>query len=592
MKQRLKVAALMGLGIYFLLFLAFFISHNVQGGPLKTGFLVVAADRGFLGNQEIDAVMDQFKRRRIASLALIGKDRQGIEDGYAAYIRRAVAELEQQGVSQFVVVPMFLSAGDALFQQYRDRIGQAIGHGNIQWAPPMAESYLTAQILLDRVEAVSTQPSGERLVVLGSGAVDEASERRIRNDLERLAREVTDRHEFREVGVHVYYEHGAPGHEEKNEAVDARIIRTAARRGRTLLVPFAIGVKFDQRMSMEGWMGRKFGQFDIALGKSLFPHPDVLTWLHQTANRYSRASREEVGVLIMPHGSTRPYNDGLERVVAPLRGRYRVEMAPGMGDPLILGQAVRKLEKEGVTRIIFIRMYALRDHMKARTDYMLGLAMDPPGDAHGKVPPRIRTSAVIERFGGYEESPLIAEILLERIMEISERPEDETVILLAHGTMDDEQNRRWIEVINDNIARIQKGLERPFRAIKAMTLREDWPDKRARALLRIREEIEQGNRNGGRVLVVSNRLYGSGPYQRLLEGLDFKMNGKGLVPHPNMTRWLEEGIGRIIQTMLPPASLEREAGETAGDESRRNHARVLKSEAPPGFRAGPRAADG
>jgi protoheme ferro-lyase len=560
MKQRFTVISLIGFSIYFMLFLMFaFMPQQVLAGSPKTGFLVVAADRGFLGNQEINAVMEQFKQIQPASLALIGKNRQGIEGDYVDYIQRAVNELEKQGVKNIIAIPMFLSEMDATLKQYRKQITEIKGHAKIHWAPPMADSYLTAQILLDRVEVLSTDPAKEHLIVLGTGAVDEASEQRIKDDLEELIREVTDRHDFSEVAVHVYYNRGARDQEQKNEAVDESIIRTAAKRGRMLLVPFAIGAKFDQRMSMEGWLKRKFSEFDIALGESVFPHPDMLTWLKQTANRYLPALKNQVGVLIMPHGSTQPYNDGLEKVIAPLRKRYRVEVAPGMGDPLILSQAVQKLEQDGITRIIFVRMYALQESMKAKTDYILGLAKEPPAHQHGELPSRIRSSAVFETFGGYEEDLLIADILRERVLEISERPEDETVILLAHGTMGDKENQRWLDVINGNIEHIQQDLSLPFKAIKAMTLREDWPDKREQALIEVRKEIEKGNRDGGRVLIISNRLYGSGPYQSLLEGAEFEMNGQGLVPHPNITRWLEEGIEQATRAAILPNILSEEA---------------------------------
>ena len=490
---------------------------------------------------------------------MIGNNRQGVEGDYADYIQRAVNELEKQGVKNIVAILMFVSGADDTLNQYRKQITEIKGRAAIHWAPPMAESYLTAQILLDRVEALSADPAQERLVVLGTGAVDEASVQRIKDDLEKLLREVSDRHDFREVAVHVYYNRGAWDQEKKNQAVDELIIRTAAKRGRTLLVPFAIGAKFDQRMSMDGWLKHKFSEFDVVLGESIFPHPDVLTWLKQTANLYSQASKKQVGVLIMPHGSTQPYNDGLEKVIAPLRKRYRIEVAPGMGDPLILGQAVQRLEREGITRIIFVRMYALPAHMKAKTDYIFGLSPQPPVHHHGELPPRIRSSAVFETFGGYEEDPLIADILRERVLEISERPENETVILLAHGTGDDEGNQRWLDVVNSNIKHIQRGLSLPFKTIKAMTLREDWPDKREQALVQIREEIEKGNRNGGRVLIISNRLYGSGPYQRLLEGSEFVMNGQGLVPHSNMTRWLEKGIEQTLRAAMLPDILSEQA---------------------------------
>ena len=52
---------------------------------------------------------------------------------------------------------------------------------------------------------------------------------------------------------------------------------------------------------------------------------------------------------------------------------------------------------------------------------------------------------------------------------------------------------------------------------------------------------------GGKVIFISNRLYGSGPYQHYLKGLNFKMNSKGLAPHPNLTNWLEKGIDLAIR---------------------------------------------
>ncbi len=550
--------------VNFLVFLTWFSLGALLSAPAwaKTGFLVVAGDRGFLGNQELDALVERFRQHVPARLALIGKNRQGVED-YAEYVERALAELVREGATEIIAIPLFVSGADATLQRYRQQVPERFQGLRIRWASPMVDSHLTAQILLDRVTALSRRPEKERLLVVGAGAWDEEGARRIETELRALLREVTDRFSFRETEVVVYYDPDAPESEARNEAAREKIVHTAAKRGRTLLVPFVIGVKFDQRMSVEGWLRREFGTYDIQLGETVLPHPEVLTWLRHTANRYTSASRDEVAVLVMPHGATRPYNEGLERVLDPLRSDYRIEMAPGMGDALILQQAVSKLEEEGYRRIVFVRFYALEEHMKARTDYILGLRAAPPSAA-GSPPPRVRSSVVFATFGGYEESPLIAEVLRDRILEISQRPAEETVILLAHGRREDEADRRWREVMEVNIERIQDMLERPFRSIKAMTLREDWPELRAQALARIREEIETINREGGRVLVISNRLYGSGPYRRLLGDLQFVMNDRGLVPHPLMTRWLREGIERLLPDLLRPqvpggeASIDRD----------------------------------
>lgn len=76
----------------------------------RTGFLVVAPDRGFLGNQEIQAVFQEFKKSYTpASLAFIGRDYNGVGTEYSAYLSRAIEELRQAGTSEIVSIPLFLS---------------------------------------------------------------------------------------------------------------------------------------------------------------------------------------------------------------------------------------------------------------------------------------------------------------------------------------------------------------------------------------------------------------------------------------------------------------------------------------------------
>ncbi|MDX1251237.1 MAG: hypothetical protein IDH49_03105 [Gammaproteobacteria bacterium] len=529
----------------------------------KTGFLVIAPDRGFLGNQETREVMAQFKKDYPASLALLGRDSQGLSGQYDEYLRKAVAELEEKGMNEIVAIPLFFSRADAVLNRFTGKLPSFVKRARLTWTPPLAESYLAAELLRDRIAALSNDPSRERLIVIGSGARDEAGEKRIREELDALTKEAAAGQPFREIATLVYYERDAEAAlQKKNEEFDNRVIRTAAKPGKTLVIPFAIGPKFDGHMSLEGWMQRKFGEFDIALGASIIPHPEVLTWLKRSANAHVPAVQDKIAVIVMPHGSVQPYNDGLEKVIAPLRKRYHVEMAYGMADPLVLNEAVQTLEREGYKRAVFVRMYALDGHMKAESDYILGISSHPPGNGHdhgaspggaglppGARPPRVRTSMLFKTFGGYEEDPATADILRERILAISGQAERETVILLAHGSGGEQENARWLAVMNANIALIQKKLDRPFKAIKAMALREDWPELREKSLAEIKEEIRKGNENGGAVLLISNRLYGSGPYKEMLSGSEFRMNGQGLAPHPALTRWLEQGIENAIRDM-------------------------------------------
>ncbi len=530
--------------------------------PARTGFLVIAPDRGFLGNQETRELFAEFKSTHPAVLAFAGREYAGTGGDYSGYLTQAIEELGRNGISDIVAVPLFLSAEDPWLKKAAARLA-----GKVRFAPSMAQSHLTAQILLDRTAALSRDPAQERLVIVGSGAIDEPGELAMRGELERLGSYVTRYLPFKEVRVGIYYGREAEAglQSRKNQAVDDLVMRTAAKKGRTLVIPFFIGAKYDSHMSAVNGLKEKFAELDIAWdGQEILPHPNALLFLKKTANNHLPPTPDKVGIVIMPHGANQPYNDAVEQVVAPLRSRYRIEMAYGMADPVTISRAVSRLEQQGVGHIVFVRMYAVSPQMKAASDYILGLSDVPPGqghdhgDAHDPAdaapPSQVRSAAVFSTFGGYEEDPAIAGILYERIMEVSKTPQQETVIVLAHGSERDEDDEKWRTVINGHIERLRTRREQAsdlprFRGIHAATIREDWPEKREQAIARLKEMIRQGNRDGGRTLLISHRLYGGGPYRSFLKGEEFTMNDKGFAPHPVLTRWLERGIANAIRDM-------------------------------------------
>lgn len=534
-----------------------------DAAPSQVGFLVVSPDRGFLGNQEVRSLVDEFKKSYPAALGLIGREYTGVEGEYAVYLTRAVQELKQAGATEIVAIPLFLSASDPILKRITPTLPAYAQGLPLRWAPPMVEDYLIGQVVLDRVEALSQQPDQERLLLVGIGATDEASEKALKADVEKLLTYVTRYKQFRETETVIYYDRAAEGAETKNKEIKARVLAQIAKQGRTLIVPAFIGPRFDHSMSMTSWLGREFMNLNVAYREAeLLPHPNVLLWLKKTANRSVAAGSNEIGVVIMPHGSTQPWNDAAERVIEPLKATYKIEMAYGMGDPGIIQEAVSRLEQRGVKRIVFVRMYQLAHHMKPLSDYILGLAESPrplgASGGHGhdaSYPPQVRSAVLFSTFGGYEEYPEIAQVVCERITEVSKDPAKETVLLLAHGSETDQDNAEWISVMNANIERVKKDPRcASFKAIKAATVREDWPDVREKAVGDVRKMIQEDAKTG-RVLVIANRLYGSGPYKKMLNGLDYVLNEKGLV-HPVITRWLEEGIGRTTAVLTGPLNAD------------------------------------
>lgn len=276
------------------------------------------------------------------------------------------------------------------------------------------------------------------------------------------------------------------------------------------------------------------------------------------------------GVLVMAHGGDPDWNQAVEQTVAPLRERYATEIAFGMADSAALRDAVQRLEKHGVREIAVVRMFISGESFLPETEYILGLRREAPpvalashsqhgADRHGAhaqpphgheghdghhgqpmaAPEPIATSArVVVSREGLAESPLVDDILVERVQALSTDPARESVLVLAHGPGDDDENARWLAHMERRTQRVrQLGA---FREVRCETLREDWPDKRAAAEQRIRRFVEDGSRDGGRVIVVPFRVAGFGPYAEVLKGLRYVADGRGFCPHPNITRWLKQ----------------------------------------------------
>ena len=543
-----------------IIFLLLLIAENVWGMQIKRpklkaqnhqiGFLVLATDRGFVGNNETLSVFQKFEKEYLAKIIFVGRKYDGLNSNYSGYIQNAFSSFDELSISKVVILPLFLSKYNHIYQEVKKHLPAYNFKGQINWAEPMSTSYLTAQILFDRVKKISSNPSQEKLVILGRGAIDENSEQLMKKELEELSDYIKQRKIFKSIQVGIYYSYNAKEKLRalKDSKVDDMVIHTAAKKGNTLVIPFFIGPKYSNMMSLTHFFDRRFQDIDIYHNpEEILLHPNILLWMKKTANKYMPLhSHEAIGVVIMPHGATQPYNDAIEKTIEPLKSNYKIEMAYGMGDALTIQNAVSKLENKGIKKIVFVRMYPRSDQLKEKTDYILGLSEKIPKQWDGLIPPQIRSSSIIKTFGGYEEDNLIAGIFLERIKEISKKPSEETIILLAHGSSDDQAEILRKNKMKDHIDWIQQQFNPTFQNIKGVSLREDWPEKREKALSEIVNMIEEGNKRG-KVIVISNRLYGSGPYKHFLKGLNFEMNSKGLAPHPNLTRWLEKGIKSVIK---------------------------------------------
>jgi hypothetical protein len=277
-------------------------------------------------------------------------------------------------------------------------------------------------------------------------------------------------------------------------------------------------------------------------GKELLPHPNVLLWLKKKSHEALSIQKDEIGIVLASHGGDIHWNQELLEVCRPLEKEYNVEHAFGMIEPETIQNAVDRLEEGGAKAILLLRIFALEMSFEEKANYILGLRKEPL-DYYGSMPERIRSSSLFY--------PLYAEALLDRAKEISKEPSNETVFLVSHGKGKDRDNDYWLQ-IQESLARQmkEKGGDQFF-DIRGAALREDWPGKREKAVGELRKMIEKEKNEGREVLVIANRINGPGPIQSYLQGLDYRFNGEGFLPHPNfiriIRRQIEEGISEIIE---------------------------------------------
>lgn len=287
----------------------------------------------------------------------------------------------------------------------------------------------------------------------------------------------------------------------------------------------------------------------------------------RTAEKQQERQSSAVGVLVMAHGGAPDWNQTVEDAVKPLQAELPLEVAFGMADPATIQEAVTRLEAQGVGRIAVVRLFISGDSFKERTEKILGLrpgAPPRPPDDHGhhggghhhgghgdpdSMPLwRVESKSKFLMSGeGLMDSSRMGSILAERAEALSRDPARESVLILGHGPGDEEENRRWLERIDHLAGSVRAAL--PFLDVRVDTLREDWPEARLPAEARIRRYVQEQTAKGA-VIVIPFRLSGFGPYAEVLEDLSYVSDGKGLLPHPEVTEWIRDQVRRLAEKMV------------------------------------------
>ncbi len=271
------------------------------------------------------------------------------------------------------------------------------------------------------------------------------------------------------------------------------------------------------------------------------------------------------GILLLAHGGRADWNQEVLALASRVDASVPIEVAFGMASKRTIVDALDRLAEREVTSVIAVPLFiSSHSSVMRATEYLLGTRDEAPPqmEAFGNMAARmaarrgseeeaeddpgfdwttpVETTIPITMGGALDAHALVAEILLSRALDVSEAPEEEVVVVVAHGPSSEEDNELWL----GNMAVLVETM-RPrtsFSRIEHLTVRDDASEPvRDQATEELRAVVEGAVGEGKSVLIVPLLLSYGGietGIRRRLEGLPYRMAGQALLPDERLSEWV------------------------------------------------------
>ena len=258
---------------------------------------------------------------------------------------------------------------------------------------------------------------------------------------------------------------------------------------------------------------------------------------------------DQVGVIVLAHGGSPDWNRVVTETVAHAQLPVPTEIVFGMGmhaqEVRHLQEAIDRLQQGGVDRIVAIPLLiSSSSEVMRQYQYLLKLRTHGPWEQEAKPVTAARPIAMTPAL---DDDPAVAQVLSERVREVSRDPRNETVVIVAHGPTGAEDNHQWLAAMNRLAAEVkQLG---SFRKVLPVTMRDDAPQAVQQAATRKMRALVRHASQRGQVVVVPLLLANGGVEQKIpkrLEGLTYIYQSKALLPHPALAQWLTNHVRTAV----------------------------------------------
>ncbi len=275
------------------------------------------------------------------------------------------------------------------------------------------------------------------------------------------------------------------------------------------------------------------------------------------------------GILLLAHGGRAEWNQEVLALADRVDPSVPIEVAFGMADKRTIRDALDRLAEREVASVIAVPLFiSSHSSVMRATEYLLGTRDEAPPqmEAFGNMAARmaarrgsepeeeeeeavdpgfdwttpVETTIPIAVGRALDAHDLVAEILLSRALDVSEAPEDEVVVVVAHGPSSAEDNELWL----GNMGILVEAM-RPrtgFSRIEHLTVRDDASEPiRDQATEELRAVVQGAVDEGKSVLIVPLLLSYGGietGIRRRLEGLPYRMAHQALLPDERLSEWV------------------------------------------------------
>ena len=265
---------------------------------------------------------------------------------------------------------------------------------------------------------------------------------------------------------------------------------------------------------------------------------------------------EAQGVLLLAHGGRDDWNREVLELASQVDSTLPIEVAFGMANKGTIRDALARLAERNVTEIVAVPLFiSSHSSVMRATEYLLGSRDEAPPqlEAFARMGARradddpgfdwttpIEAAVPISVAPALDGHALVAEILLSRALHLSRQPDEEVVVVVAHGPTSDEDNDLWLGNMNTLVERMRPRTR--FSRIECLTVRDDASDPvREQATAALRAVVEGAVEEGKSVLIVPLLLSYGGievGIRRRLEGLPYSMASQALLPDERLSEWV------------------------------------------------------